>query len=374
MNETIKSVLEKIEASGFEAYIVGGFVRDHLLGRPTSDVDICTNALPKDIASIFPESKISEDSYGAVRLNGFKYTFDITTYREELKYSNRRPTEINYVDNLMTDIKRRDFTINSLCMNKNGEIIDLLNSISDIQNGVIKIIGNASEKIKQDPLRILRAIRIAITLNFSIEKETLKKIKKNIKLIKKLSYKRKLDEMNIILNSSNVIRGLKILKDLKALKYLEIKVPKNITYVDCVMGMWSQLEFSSSYPFTKNELHYIKNIKEITSYGKIDNNILFKYGLYESLVAGNILGLDKETINMKYNNLPIYTFKDIKITSKQIIEILNIKPSSIIKKIFNNLKDAIFNEKIQNEEEILKKYISDNRGMWLNEKRGGNNT
>lgn len=373
MNETIKNVLEKIESNGFEAYVVGGFVRDHLLGIHTSDVDICTNALPKDIAKIFPGSIISDVSYGAVSLMGSKYNFDITTYREELKYSNRRPTEIKYVDNLLTDVKRRDFTINSLCMNKKGEILDLLNAIPDIKNGIIRIIGNPDEKLKQDPLRILRALRLAITLNLTIEKVTLKKIKKHAKLIKKLSYSRKLDELNIILNSSNAIRGLKLLKSLNILKYLEISFPNNITYVDSVLGMWSQINFSPKYPFTKNELKNIKRIREIVCYGKIDYNILFKYGLYDSLVAGNILGIDKETINLKFTKLPIHTLKDINITSHEIIELLDIKPSVIIKTIFNDLKSAIINEEIINEKEILKKYINDHRGKWLNEERSRNN-
>lgn len=368
MNETIQKVLEKIESNGFEAYIVGGFVRDHLLNIPTCDVDICTNALPKDIAKIFPNSLVSDVEYGAVRLTNSKYTFDITTYREEFKYTNRRPTKINYVDNLMTDIVRRDFTINSLCMNKKGEIIDLLNSLPDIKKKIIKIIGNPNEKLKQDPLRILRALRLAITLNFSIEKNSLKAIKKNIKLIKKLSYKRKLDEMNIILNSPNAIRGLKLLKNLNVLKYLEISFPKNIVYVDSLLGMWSQLEFNNQYPFTKNELNSIKRIREIISYGKIDNNILFKYGLYDCLVAGNILRIDKETINLMFHQLPIHNFKDINITSQEIIELLSIKPSVIIKEIFNDLKNAIFTNKVINENEDLKKYIIENRGKWLNGK------
>lgn len=373
MNETIKNVLKKIESNGFEAYVVGGFVRDHLLGIHTNDVDICTNALPKDIAKMFPESKISDVSYGSVNLIGSKYNFDITTYREELKYSNRRPTEIKYVDNLLTDVKRRDFTINSLCMNKKGEILDLLNATSDIKNGVIRIIGNSDEKLKQDPLRILRALRLAITLNLTIEKVTLKKIKKHAKLVKKLSYNRKLEELNIILNSCNAISGLKLLKSLNILKHLEISFPKNIIYVDSVLGMWSQLTFSPNYPFTKNELNNIKRIREIVSYGKIDYNVLFKYGLYDSLVAGNILGIDKETINLKFNKLPIHTLKDINITSKEIIELLDIKPSVLIKTIYKDLKRAIFNEEIINDKEIIKKYINDYKGKWLNEERSRNN-
>ena len=168
MDKNIYEILNKIEKCGFEAYIVGGYVRDYLLGIKSYDIDICTNALPKDIAKIFI-GNVSNINYGSYKLTFNNYNFDITTYRRELEYTNRRPTKIEYTSNLLLDIERRDFTMNTIIMNKKGEIIDLLGGINDIQNKKIKCVGNPDNKLKEDPLRILRAIRFAITLNFSLD-------------------------------------------------------------------------------------------------------------------------------------------------------------------------------------------------------------
>ena len=141
MNLKIQKILSKIESNGFEAYIVGGFVRDYLLDIYTTDVDICTNALPKDIMTIF-DIKKAPVIYGSVSIPDGEYNFDITTYRTESNYEKRRPLTINYTSNLLEDIKRRDFTINALCMNKDGQIFDYLNGKKDIADRIIRVIGN----------------------------------------------------------------------------------------------------------------------------------------------------------------------------------------------------------------------------------------
>ena len=190
MNNKIKKVLNKLEENGFEAYIVGGFVRDFLMGVASTDVDICTNALPKDIINIFDIKKVPV-SYGSVSLSCDEYNFDITTYRTESNYENRRPQNIEYTNNLLEDIKRRDFTINTICMNKDGKIFDYLSGQNDILNKQIKVVGDINTKFIEDPLRILRAIRFSIILDFNLDITILDFINKNKELIKNLSFTRK---------------------------------------------------------------------------------------------------------------------------------------------------------------------------------------
>ena len=125
MDKIIKNILKKIESEGYEAYIVGGFVRDYLLKKNSYDVDICTNAKPKDLIHLF-NVKQNLNNYGGLNMKIKKYNIDITTYRKEKKYDNRKPIEIEYVSNLLEDINRRDFTINSICLDKNDKILDLL--------------------------------------------------------------------------------------------------------------------------------------------------------------------------------------------------------------------------------------------------------
>ena len=208
MKEKALEVLKIFEDNGYIAYIVGGFVRDYILDRKTLDIDICTNATPKEIIEIFDCVKISDFSYGSVNIVYKKVKFDVTTFRKDIKYEdNRKPIKIKYISNLQTDLLRRDFTINTLCMNSKGEIIDLLNGRVDIENKVIKTVSNPRVKIKEDSLRILRAIRFATILDFDIESKTKKYIIKYGYLLEKLSGSRKKEELTKIFSSVNKEKG-----------------------------------------------------------------------------------------------------------------------------------------------------------------------
>lgn len=358
MNPRIQKILNKIEKNGYEAYIVGGYVRDHLLGKESTDVDICTNALPKDIIRIF-EVKGNSINYGSIKIIDQKYNFDITTYRRESHYLNRRPEQIEYIDNLLEDIKRRDFTINSLCMNSNGQIIDLLNGTEDINNKCIKVIGDVKTKLTEDPLRILRAIRFAITLNFNLDEEIISFTKQNKTLIRNLSYTRKKDEIEKILASKNSYIGINLLNELSLLDVLDINYDKIIVVPD-LLGMWAQIEFSPKYPFTRNSLKTINDIRSIIKSGEITNETLFKYDLYVSLVAGSILGIGKDEINKQYSELNIHSKKELAVSSKDIINILEIEPSIEVRQIYNLIIKEVVNNRLNNNYDDIKKYLLKN--------------
>ncbi len=365
MDKIIKNILKKLEDDGFKAYLVGGFVRDYLLGIKSNDIDICTNALPKDIHRLFPSYNKKND-YGGFNLKIKNYNIDITTFRKELKYENRRPTELIYIDDLNEDIKRRDFTINSICMDKDEQVIDLVNGVNDLNNFLIKMNGNIKERLIEDPLRILRAIRFSCTLNFNIEDNLLKEIKDNYQLINTLSKDRIKGELNKILLSPNYNKGLSLLKELKILDLLNIKYD-DITYVSDLCGMWSQLEFSSYFTFTKQEKRNIIKIRQIINKGYIDNKILFTYGLYTSLVAGQILNISKKKINKMFNDMPIQFAEDLDITSEEIMTILKIKPSEKIKKIKRHLINKILDGKLENKNKILINYLKNRQEGKKNE-------
>ena len=136
MYEIAIKMLNKLTENGFEAYIVGGYPRDLILNRESFDIDICTNAKPKELKEIFKDSMLSKVEYGSVTVIYRKVRFEITTFRKDLKYENHRvPTKIKYIGSLADDLKRRDFTINTLCIDSNGNIIDLyLNSYDECIN------------------------------------------------------------------------------------------------------------------------------------------------------------------------------------------------------------------------------------------------
>lgn len=365
------NVLEKIEENGFEAYIVGGYVRDYLLGINSGDVDICTNARVKELLDIFSEYNVSSNEYGAVKLISNDSRIDITTYRRDLKYNgSRRRVEIEYVDNLLDDINRRDFTMNTLCMNKNGNIIDILNGREDIANKVIRCVGNINDRLNEDPLRMLRAVRFATTLNFRIENNLYRELKRNRKLIDQLSRERIKEELNKILTSKNALNGLKMMRDLGFLEFVGIDFNDNLVYVSDICGMYSQLILKKEFPFSKEEKDNIKIVKNILDYGIIDENIVFTYGLYASLVAGSIMGVEREYITNLEKNLPIKRIKDIAVTSDEICLILNIKPSKIIHIVYDDLKELILKKKLDNDNNSIRKYLVDNKRKWLNERPG----
>ena len=247
MNNDLKKILKILNNKHFEAYVVGGYVRDFLLGISSNDYDICTNAKAEDIRTLFD---VRECNCGSCKIEYRNQLYEITTYRKDINYLNhRKPEKIEYVDNLKEDLLRRDFTINTLCMDKDGNIIDLLNGQKDLQDKIIRTVGNADTKIEEDALRILRAIRLATVLDFSLSKDLYDSIKKYGYLVQELSYYRRRKELDIIFTSKNYRYGLKLIKELGLAQYLEIRTDFVKT---SLVGIWAQIN-NDKYPFTKAE-------------------------------------------------------------------------------------------------------------------------
>lgn len=351
MYECAIDILNILENNGYKAYIVGGYVRDKILNIKSNDIDIITNAIPNVICDIFNIS--CKDNYGSIKLKYNNYTFEITTFRKEYyKYNDRRPYKIEYVDNLKDDLMRRDFTINSICIDKNGKYIDLFNGICDINNKIIRCIGNINTKINEDPLRILRAIRFSLIYDFYIEDNLMNAIYNNIKKIKYLSFDRIRKEFDIIFNSGKSNKLLNIINYTNMFKTLEIK-PKN-SVIECnnYLGIWAQLDYSNKYNFSKKELNIIKEVREIINNKVIDNYVLYKYNFSSILISSKILNIDN--IEKRYLNLPIHNRNDIDIKYDEIKKYTN---SNNINKIYMDLEKQILYNKLKNENLIIKKYL-----------------
>lgn len=351
-------VLEIFALNGYDAYIVGGYVRDYLLGIESVDIDICTNAKPKDIIDLFKTSSYKEINYGSVKILYKNVRFDITTFRKESKYEiNRKPVKIKYIKNLKKDLLRRDFTINTFCMDKNGNVMDVLRVRKDLDNKLIKTVGNPRYRLKEDVLRILRAIRFATVLDFTIDKKTENYIKKYAYLLKNLSYNRKKEELDKIFSSVNNKRGIELLLKFNLDKYLELGNLENVRICNDILGIWAQIDDGGKYPFTALEKKQINSLKILLKEDILDNRILYKYGLYLVGIAALIKGIDKKEITLLYNNLPILNPNDIKIRQLEIANLLNKKPGAYLKEIFSDLEDLILTKKLENNKEKIEKYI-----------------
>ncbi len=199
--------IELLEENGFEAYLVGGYVRDRIMQISGSDIDITTNALPNEMKKVFSGYKIIETGikHGTVTVNLNNISAEITTYRTEKGYSdNRHPDKVSFCSNLEEDLSRRDFTINALAYNRKTGIVDMFGGLKDIEKRTIRSIGQAEERFKEDALRIIRALRFASVLDFEIEKDTSLAIHLCKDLLKNVSCERITAELKKLLCGKNV--------------------------------------------------------------------------------------------------------------------------------------------------------------------------
>ena len=226
----VRYIINKIYQNNYEAYIVGGCVRDAILGFEPNDYDITTSASPNTIQEIFKDFKCIETGieHGTVSVVIEDEIFEITTYRIEGEYKDhRRPDKVDFTDRLEEDLKRRDFTINAMAYNEKKGLIDLFGGKEDLNNKIIKTVGNPYDRFNEDGLRMIRAIRFSSKLNFTIEKETLKAIYDKSFIINNISLERITDEFTKIILSDKP-ENIKYLFETKLLKYLNISNEDNI--------------------------------------------------------------------------------------------------------------------------------------------------
>ena len=206
--ESVKELLNRLNKAGFEAYLVGGCVRDTIMGKVPFDWDICTNALPLEVKAVFSEYHVIETGlqHGTVTVVINRMPIEVTTYRTDGEYKDhRRPLEVEFVRDLQEDLARRDFTINALAYHPETGIIDYYNGQKDIEHKIIRCVGNASDRFEEDALRILRALRFSSRLGFMIADEVKQAIYKKKKLLNDISKERIYSEFCGILMGQNVV-------------------------------------------------------------------------------------------------------------------------------------------------------------------------
>lgn len=226
MEEKAIQILQEITKYGYQAYIVGGYPRDRYLKRNTLDIDICTNAPLSLLKELFVVIK-TEFLSSVIEYQGV--TFEVTAFRKDLSYEKHRfPKEVKLVNTLEEDLQRRDFIMNTLCIDYLGNDVDLLGAKQDLDHKIIRTVGDASKKIEEDALRILRAIRFASQLNFKIEDHLLEVMKEKRNLVNELSIKRIKQELSLIENSSYADYGKRLLDMIGLTEIITKKLEKHI--------------------------------------------------------------------------------------------------------------------------------------------------
>jgi len=236
----VQIVAQKLEKNGFEAFLVGGCVRDLLLNRTPKDWDLTTNAKPEEIQSIFTDTYANNDfgTVGVVNDDTEDKTLkvvEVTPYRTESGYSDRRrPDKVEFGVSLEEDLKRRDFTVNAIAFSLNGEkLVDLFDGVGDLRKKRLKTVGNPDERFSEDALRMMRAIRLSAELNFAIEADTMASIARNSKLLSHISAERIRDEFLRILDSDNPMMGMVMLEKLGLIDYI---LPEIKDAIGCEQG------------------------------------------------------------------------------------------------------------------------------------------
>ena len=263
----VKLVVEKIEKNNFQAYLVGGCVRDVLREIEPKDWDVATDAKPEQITGIFKKSFI-DNKFGTVTVltNSKKEQLkeiEITTFRIDEKYTDKRhPDKIKWVESIEEDLARRDFTINAMAIlldPKGFKVIDPFKGQNDLGKKIIKAVGKAKDRFSEDALRMMRAVRFATTLDFKIEKETALAIKENSALFCAISKERIRDELLKIIMTEKAADGIELLRELKLLQYIipelerGYKVSQNKHHIyDCYEHSLFSLKYAAKQNFNKH--------------------------------------------------------------------------------------------------------------------------
>ena len=373
-------IIRTLKQDGFEAYYVGGCVRDYLMDIKINDIDIATSALPEEINKIFKKVIPVGIDHGTVIVRYNHTSYEVTTFRDNK----------NTQKNIHNDLSMRDFTVNSLAMDESGQIIDLFNGVTDINNQVIKTVGSPNERFTEDPLRIIRALRFVSQFGFSIEDKTLLTMNNLKSKIAQLSIERITSEMHKFFIGNYLNYGLhyllitKIYKELpifknnkKLIQFLpnDIK-PFNrfsevISYFHLIdqnitINQWVKAWKVSN--IVKKET--INLVSALENYQSKDINVMLLYKLDEELINSFVKvvklylqkELNDETILSQKNALVISSRKDLAIDGNDITKLFpHLKQGKWIEDLLKEIEEEVLYKRLTNDKKIIKEWIICNR-------------
>lgn len=395
--QEVETALNILNKNNFEAYIVGGCVRDSLLGVAPKDWDITTSAKPDEIIQCFRGYRTINTGlkHGTVTVLVNRRPIEITTYRIDGKYSdNRRPDTVTFTDDLSYDLKRRDFTINALAYNKNG-IVDLFEGIKDIKNKIIKCVGEPDERFNEDGLRILRALRFACVLQFNIHDNTSLSIHRNKMLLTNISKERICIEFSKLIMGKNFFTIMKDYKEIIEVFIPEVKAYNKDTWEHILNSMNNAddlpLRLSLLLHNTNDSEKILKNLKydgstikavkaivlnkdlniipdkinikkqlNIVGYESYVNLLKFKNAIYktkEKTYKQELKNIKNATtiLNQIRMHNECYNLKQLEINGEDLIE-TGFSKGVILGSILNEILNMVIEEKLENKKSILIDY------------------
>jgi tRNA nucleotidyltransferase (CCA-adding enzyme) len=383
--EPARPVLQKIEQAGFEAYFVGGCVRDTILGDPIHDIDIATSAYPSEIKQIFKRTVDTGIEHGTVMILDHGVGYETTTFRTESGYQDfRRPDNVTFVRSLAEDLQRRDFTINALALRENGEVVDLFDGLGDLQCRLIRAVGDPNERFHEDALRMMRAVRFASKLDFVIDRPTLEGINANAHLLAKIAVERIRVELEKMFLGQNPPAGLKDFLETGLYQYCPgLKAARqqlglllvngngwaltNVDQVWALLAVQLGLSGKQAAKFLRTWKTSNENIRQV---GKIilavnalrqkqvTPDLMFTVGwpaLSDANQVAAVNGWQQAAASLKkqYDELPIKTAKELAVDGRTLIQEAGLKPGPALGKVLNTLVEDVVNSRLANDKAEL---------------------
>ncbi|WP_295773808.1 CCA tRNA nucleotidyltransferase [uncultured Limosilactobacillus sp.] len=373
-------VLAQIEAAGFEAYFVGGCVRDTILGQPLHDIDIATSAYPGEIKAIFSRTVDTGIEHGTVMILDHGKGYETTTFRTETGYQDfRRPDEVTFVRSLAEDLQRRDFTINALALKRTGEVIDLFDGLHDLTNRLIRAVGNPDERFHEDALRMMRAVRFASQLDFEIDPETIQGITDNAHLLSKIAVERIQVELEKLFVGTNPTKGLQVMMETDLYEYTPTLADQSMTlknllaldnwHLTSPVSVWATLMFAGGHDDQTipgllkqwklsndciKESRLVVQFLDALQNHQVTPELLFKMNakrLQWAHEVAQVLNIehDQATIMRDYAQLPIHDAHELAIKGGDLITGVGIKPGPQLGQIIRQLQVAVLTQKAKNQ-------------------------
>ncbi|MCI2947545.1 CCA tRNA nucleotidyltransferase [Staphylococcus caledonicus] len=391
--EKAQPILETIENNEFEAYFVGGSVRDYLMNRAIHDIDITTSATPDEVEEMFDKTIPIGKEHGTVNVVYNKENYEVTTFRAEAEYlDHRRPSEVYFVRDLKEDLQRRDFTINAIAMDKNYNVYDYFDGQRDINQQVIRTVGNAQERFSEDALRIVRGLRFQAQLGFSLDEATYSAMQGQIADIEHLSIERIIVEFKKLIKGKNVSQSYHNSLNLGLFNYVpffkELDMSETTITVPVSFEIWlailmakSQSERSLAILKLSNKEKsmiqlYKKIILELPNVNSKDafrifvydygeQNILEIFSIQSLLTLNNLaisspLIVNAQSINEVAQQLPIQERKEMNINGGDLLNYFHKKSGPWIKEVLREIECAIITNKIQNVKKEILEWVKDN--------------
>lgn len=383
-------VLKRLEDAGYEAYFVGGSVRDYLLNKTISDVDIATSATPEEVKEIFPKTVDIGIEHGTVLVLVNQQSYEITTFRTEGEYQDyRRPKEVSFIRNLKEDLQRRDFTMNAIAMDCDGTIIDPFNGQLAIREKVIRTVGSANKRFQEDALRMMRAVRFVSQLSFSIEEETRHALAELVPLLENIAVERKRAEFEKLLVGKNCNKAIEILLETNIFSYLpglakQKKRIEKLVDFDCddltKKEMWSFLLYCLNVKgkaidtFLRDWRLPIKEIKDIQQIlFFVEKRLEEEWSVYDLYSAGydtitsteklynKIKGLSRpESLQywlVLYQKLPIKQRSNLAVKGSDLMEWFDKPGGPWVKETLLKIEQGVIDETVENDKKTIKEWL-----------------